>query len=166
MVAAAVRSAAVAIIVGWLAVSNPERGRALAWVLGTAAFFLVTGLAQLWLYGRGRALRLAAYVFILVDALALAAVLLLPNPFAADSLPRALPLRFASFMYFFVLLMQAAFSFRPSLLVWTGLCGAGAWTAGFLWIASQPETVMDPRGASGRAGMLAAYLDPNYASVL
>jgi hypothetical protein len=47
MVAAAARSAAVVIILGWLAVSNPERGLAFAWVLGTAAFFLVSGLAQL-----------------------------------------------------------------------------------------------------------------------
>ena len=31
----------------------------------------------------------------------------------------ALPLRYASFLYFFVLLMQAAFSFRPRWLVWT-----------------------------------------------
>src|SRR5262249_31051192 len=120
------RSVSVVVILGWLAVANPEHGAAYAWILGTAAFFLVSGLVQLWLYRRGAAIRLAAYAFILVDSLALAAVLLLPNPFAADSLPRALPLRFASFMYFFVLLMQTAFSFRPSLLVWTGLCGAGA----------------------------------------
>src|SRR5262245_46057894 len=127
MVAAAVRSAAVAIVLGWLAVSNPERGPALAWVLGTAAFFLVTGLAQLWLYGRGRTLRLAAYVFILVDARALATVL------PAQSLHRSatssqIPLRYETFIYFFLLLMQAAFSFRPSLLVWIGLCGVAAWT--------------------------------------
>lgn len=166
MVATAARSASVVVILGWLAVANPERGAAYAWVLGSAAFLLVSGLVQLWLYGRGAAIRLAAYAFILVDSLALAAVLLLPNPFAADGVPRALPLRFAGFMYFFVLLMQAAFSFRPWLLVWTGLCGAGAWTAGFLWIASRPETVTAPRGVSGRAGSLAAYLDPNYASVL
>jgi hypothetical protein len=49
MVAAAARSASVTIILVWLTVSNPERGRTLAGVLGTAAFFLVTGLAQLWL---------------------------------------------------------------------------------------------------------------------
>ena len=42
MLATATRSAAVVIILGWLALSNPERGRALAWVLGTAGFFLVT----------------------------------------------------------------------------------------------------------------------------
>ena len=72
--------------------------------------------AQFWLYFRGLAPPLAAYLFILVDSLALAAVLLLPNPFVTPALPPALPLRYASFMYFFVLLMQAAFSFRPRLL--------------------------------------------------
>ena len=89
MVAAAARSTAIVFILGWLAVTSPERGRAYAWVLGGAAFFLVTGLAQLWLYYRGRALRLAAYLFILVDSLALAAVLLLPNPYAAPGVPLA-----------------------------------------------------------------------------
>jgi adenylate cyclase len=166
MVAAAARSASVAIILVWLTASNPERGPALAWVLGTAAFFLVTGLAQFWLYYRGRALQLAAYLFILVDSLALAAVLLLPNPYVTPEVPLALPLRYAGFMYFFLLLMQAAFSFRPWLLLWTGLCGIGAWTAGFLWIVTRPATVTDPPGGGSRAAMLTAYFDPNYASIL
>ena len=101
-----------------------------------------------------------------MDSLALAAVLLLPDPFAATGLPVPVPLRYASFMYFFVLLMQAAFSFRPRLLVWTGLSVAAAWTVGFLWIVSRPETILDPPGKVGRASTLAVYLDPNYASVL
>jgi adenylate cyclase len=166
MLAAATRSAAVVVIVGWLAVSNPERGLAFAWVVGTASVFLVTGLAQFWMYLRGTAPTIVPYAFMLVDSLALAAVLLLPNPFDTQAIPLALPLRYAGFMYFFLLLMQAAFSFRPRLLLWTGLCGAGAWTLGFLWIVTRPETVIDPPGASGRAAMLAAYFDPNYASVL
>jgi adenylate cyclase len=166
MVAAAARSAAVVFILGWLMVANPERGLAYAWVLGTAAFFLVTGLVQFWLYFRGRALRLAAYLFILLDSLALAAVLLLPNPYAEPALPSAIPLRFASFMYFFFFLMQAAFSFRPRLLLWTGLCAVGAWTAGFLWIVTRPGTVIDPPGGGSRGTMLAVYLDPNYVSVI
>jgi adenylate cyclase len=166
MLAAATRSAAVVIILGWLATSNPERGLAFAWVLGTAGFFLVTGLAQFWMYFRGVAPPVAPYAFMLVDSLALAAVLLLPNPFDTLGVPRALPLRYAGFMYFFLLLMQAAFSFRPRLLVWTGLCGAGAWTLGFLWIVTRPETIVDPPSTAGRAAMLATYFDPNYASVL
>jgi adenylate cyclase len=166
MVAAATRSAAVVFILGWLAVASPERGPAYAWVLGSAAFFLVTGLVQLWLYFRGRALRLAAYLLIVVDSLALAAALLLPNPYVTPPVPPAIPLRYATFMYFFVMLMQAAFSFRPRLLLWAGLCGAGAWTAGFLWIFTRPETITDPPAGASRAAMRAAYFDPNYVSVL
>jgi len=166
MVAAATRSAAVVFILGWLAVATPERGPAYAWILGSAAFFLVTGLVQLWLYFRGRALRLAAYLLILVDSLALAGALLLPNPYVTPPVPPAIPLRYATFMYFFVMLMQAAFSFRPQLLLWAGFCGAGAWTAGFLWIFTRPETITDPPSGASRAVMRAAYFDPNYVSLL
>jgi adenylate cyclase len=166
MLAAAARSVAVVFILGWLAVASPERGAAYVWVMGCAAFFLVTGLAQLWLYFRGRALRLAAYLLILVDSLALAASLLLPNPYVSPPVPHAIPLRWATFMYFFVMLMQAAFSFRPRLLLWAGLCGAGAWTAGFFWIFTRPETITDPPSGASRAAMRAAYFDPNYVSML
>ena len=55
MLATATRSAAVAIILAWLALATPESGLALAWVLGTAGFFLVTGLAQFATYVRGTA---------------------------------------------------------------------------------------------------------------
>ncbi|HEX6078623.1 MAG TPA: adenylate/guanylate cyclase domain-containing protein [Methylomirabilota bacterium] len=163
MLASAARSAAVVIIIAWLAVVNPQRGAALAWVLGTAAFFLVTGLAQLALYARRLAPPLTPYVFMLVDSLALAAVLLLPNPFDPDAPPSPIPLRWAAFLYFFLFLMQAAFSFRPFLLLWTGLCGAGAWTLGFAWIASQPDTLREPADGSVT---LARYLDPHFASTL
>jgi len=166
MMAAATRSVAVAIIIGWLAVSNPEHGLALAWVLGSAAFFLVTGLAQFWLWARGVAPSVAPYAFMLVDSLALAAVLLMPNPFDTLGVPWALPLRYASFVYFFLLLMQAAFSFRPRLLLWTGLCGAGAWTLAFVWIVTRPETISAPPSAADRAAMLATYFDPHFASIL
>ena len=166
MVASATRTAAVAVILGWLALSTPERGPAFVWVLGTASIFLITGLVQLWVYQRAWAPSVMPYVFMLVDSLALAAALLLPNPFQTPSLPRALPLRYASFLYFFVLLMQAAFSFRPRLLVWTGLCGAAAWTLGFLWIATRPESIVDLTGGGDRLAMLTAYFNPNFVSVL
>ena len=166
MLATATRSAAVAVIMVWLALVTPESGLALAWVVGTAGFFLVTGLAQFAMYLRGTAAPVTPYVFMLLDALVLAVVLLVPNPFAAVGLPRALPLRYASFMYFFLFLMQAAFSFRPRLLLWTGLCGMTAWTAGFLWIVTRPEIVLDPPGGVSRGAMLASYLDPNYVSVI
>ena len=57
-----------------------------------------------------------------------------------------MPLRFAAFLYFFVLLMQTAFSFRPRLLLWTTACGIGAWTLGFLAIVHAPGIVTDAAG--------------------
>ena len=164
MLASAARSAAVLFLLSWLAYSNPARGLAYVWVLGTGAFFLVTGLAQLWLYARGITAA-ASYAFILMDSLALAAVLLLPNPFAAVAVPPAMPLRFAGFLYFFVLLMQTAFSFRPRLLLWTTACGIGAWTLAYLWIVGGPNIVMDPPGAE-MPMRLTIYFSPNYVSHL
>ncbi len=164
MLAAAARSAAVAVIIAWLAVANPDSGLAYAWTLGTACVLLVTGLAQFWLYWRQLAPPIVSYAFALVDSLALAAAILLPNPFDTMNLPPALPLRYASFMYFFVLLMQAAFSFRPRLLLWTGLSGVVAWTLGFLWIVTRPETIVLP--GSGRAAQLPVYFDRNFASLI
>jgi adenylate cyclase len=165
MLAAGARSAAVVIILGWLAVSNPDRGLAHAWVLATAALFLVTGLAQLALYW-WRPAPAAPYVFAIVDSLALAAVLVLPNPFAALPLPLAMPLRYATFLYFFILLMQAAFSFRPRLLLWTTACGVAAWALIVLWVVSQPSVVTVRPNDRDLATLLAAYFDPNYVSLL
>jgi adenylate cyclase len=165
MLAAAARSVAVAVIMGWLVVSNPERGLAYVWVLGTATFFLVTGVLQLWLYYRG-VMPAAPYVFALVEAVALAATVLAPNPFAKVQIPLALPLRYATFLYFFMFLMQAAFSFRPRLLLWTGFCGAGAWTLGFVVIATRPGIVTQYGRDGDLTSILTSYLDPNYASML
>src|SRR5262249_50705119 len=74
------RSVAVIVIAIWVALSNPERGLAHAWVLGTAMLFAVTGIVQFWLYWRDLAAGRAPYLFTLVDSLVLAAVFVVPNP--------------------------------------------------------------------------------------
>ncbi len=165
MLAAAARSVATCVIIGWYVLANPERGLAFAWVIGSAGFFLVTGITQFLLYRRGPAPEVVPYLFVLVDSLALAALLVLPNPFATIDLPAAMPLRYGSFLFFFVFLMQTAFSFRPRLLLWTGLCGAGAWTLALVWVLTRPETIYVPPGTDIRR-MLVWYFDPNYVSLL
>jgi hypothetical protein len=165
MVASATRSTAVVVVLLWLAYANPERGLGYAWVLGTGAVLLVTGLAQFWLYWRGGAPPAAPYAFVLVDSLLLAAVLLAPNPFAMTPVPLAMPLRFASFLYFFILLTQMAFLFRPRLLLWTTACGIGAWTLGFLAIVNSSGVVTDLPGAD-MGTRLTTYFMPNYVSRL
>jgi adenylate cyclase len=166
MLAAGARSVAVVVIVIWAALSNPDRGLAYAWVLGTALVFGVTGIFQFWLYARDLAPALAPYLFALVDSLMLAAIFVVPNPFAVAPLPPAIPLRYGNFVFFFVLLMQMAFSFRPRLLLWSGLCGAAAWTLGFLWVVNRPGVVAGAAPQVEVPSGLTAYLDPNYVSVL
>src|SRR5262245_36840450 len=165
MVASAARSTAAVVVLVWLAYANPERGLAYAWVLGTGTVFLVTGLAQFWLYQRGSAPPAAPYVWALVDSLLLAAVLLAPNPFAPIPVPPAMPLRFASFLYSFFSLRLMWFSFPPRLLLWTTACGIGAWTLGFVMIVTEPGIVTDQPGADTRT-RLTAYFAPNYVSHL
>ena len=62
MLAAGARSAAVVVIVVWVALTNPERGLAHVWVLGPALLFAMTGIVQFWLYTRDLAPALAPYV--------------------------------------------------------------------------------------------------------
>jgi adenylate cyclase len=166
MMAAAARSIAVVLIVGWTAAVSPERGPAFAWVIGTASFFIVTGVAQFWLYWRNLAPLTTAYAFVLVESLALAAAILSPNPFAAVPFPPAMPLRYASFLYFFILLIQMAFSFRPRLLIWSTACGAGAWTLGFLWVVTRPGVITHSPLGTDRLTLLQSYFDPGYVSTL
>jgi adenylate cyclase len=98
--AAAARSLAVVLIIGWTAVANPERGLAYGWIAGTASFFLLTGIAQFIFYRRRLGPTLMPYVFVAVDCLVLAAVLTVPNPFAAVPLPPPMPFRYANFLFF------------------------------------------------------------------
>jgi adenylate cyclase len=165
MLAAAARSVAVVVILAWVVMSNPERGLAHAYVIAVVSFFLVTGLAQFWLYWRGLPAA-APYAFTLIDSLVLAAYIVAPNPFATVDLPPAMPLRYSNVLFFFVFLMQAAFSFRPRLLLWTGLCGAGAWSLAVLWVVTRPGIVTGPATRADLPTVLASYFDPNYVPML
>jgi adenylate cyclase len=162
MLAAAARSAAVVAIIAWTAVGNFERGLAYAWVVFIASLFLVTGALQFELYRGRRAGARAPYVFALLDAALLAAVIAIPNPFEPVVVPPTVVHRGPAFLYFFVLLMQTAFSFRPTLVLWSGLSGALAWTAAFVWTRSRPGVYTDVPFERDTASFLRAYFDPDY----
>lgn len=162
MLAAAARSAAVVAIIAWTAVGSFERGLAYAWVVGIASLFLLTGALQFELY-RGRRVHAATpYLFALLDCALLATVITVPNPFEPVPVPPTVIHRGPAFLYFFVLLMQTAFSFRPTLVLWSGLSGAAAWTAAFVWTRSRPGVYTDVPLARDTVSFLRAYFDPSY----
>jgi adenylate cyclase len=162
MLAAAARSAAVVAIIAWSAVGNFERGLAYVWVVSIASLFLVTGALQFEVYRRGRVRAATPYLFVLLDCALLAAVITIPNPFEPVVVPPTVAHRGPAFLYFFVLLMQTAFSFRPTLVLWAGLSGAAAWGAAFVWARSRPGVYTDVPFSRDTIGFLRVYFDPNY----
>jgi adenylate cyclase len=162
MLAAAARSVAVLAIIAWMSVAGFERGLAHAWVVGVASLFLVTGLAQLQMYRRRLASATWPYAFAAVDAALLGTALAVANPFESAVLPPTVIHRGPAFLYFFVLLMQATFSFRPTLVLWTGLCGALGWSGSFAWVKTRPGVYTDAPLTRDTATFLRVYFDPDY----
>jgi adenylate cyclase len=103
------------------------------------------------------------YAFIAADCLLLALVFSLPNPYQDFTLPPAIAMHSSLFTFFFLFLMQASFSFRPSLVLWCGFCIAAARTGMLVWFASQPGvfTNLSP-GLGTPEAAIAARADPNF----
>lgn len=102
---------------------------------------IALGLADGWLLRRGLRRQWHAYLFAALDFGILTFALLYPSPFATHDYTAQLGLRFISFGYFFMLLSALALTFRPGLVVFGGLAGAGLWSLATLWIANLPGSL-------------------------
>lgn len=132
MLAAQVRTAALLLVLLWQVIDNPETGPSYWFnLLGILSFVLLGGLQYIAAYSRrgGRGLQ---YLFVTLDCILLAAFFSMRLPFDTTPLPPAIATNSAQFLFFFMFLMQASFSFRPSLVLWCGgrivVARAGMWT--------------------------------------
>lgn len=127
-----------------------------------AAFALLS--AALLLINRGERQRAwAPYLFVLMETALLAQAVLTPNPFNPDPWPGPMVYRYDNFYYFFVLLAVSVFSLSPRMVLWTGMCIAGVWGCGLLWVLSMPQAQIWGEAISSLTSeeQLASYLDPN-----
>ncbi|MGI9433620.1 MAG: adenylate/guanylate cyclase domain-containing protein [Geminicoccaceae bacterium] len=138
MLAAKTRTIALGVILLWQAVDNPEEGLAYAYVLSIVAMFGIFGLAQYFCAKQRFHMDTLKYLFVAMDCGLLALALTMQNPFVGYAVPAAFAMHGSNFALFFLFLMQAAFSFRPRLVLWCGLCIAIARTAMLLWVVSLP----------------------------
>ncbi len=163
MLAAKVRMIALIVVLLWQAVDNPNSGLEYALGLAEVASFAVLGLLQYICAKQRLQMDALKYVFVLVDCALLAFVFSVEYPFQEHKMPPALQLEGSRFTYFFVFLMQAAFSFRPRLVLWCGLCIVMARTGMWLWFISRPGvyTNADLPEQTVEA-YLEAYSDPNF----
>ncbi|MGB0695643.1 MAG: adenylate/guanylate cyclase domain-containing protein [Rhodospirillaceae bacterium] len=104
--------------------------------------------------------------FMLLEAGVLSYILIVPMPFEIESWTPQMNLRLPGFLYLGVFLVSMGLSYSPALVIWAGAMSILTWTAGYLWVASLPETTfMWPldllhEGVTAEA-FLDRYLDPH-----
>ena len=141
--AVGVRIAALVAIAIWVAVQNASGPiERILYFEALIAVFGVLGAAQ-YVVARARGGDTSfQYLFVLADTVLLTFVVLSPVPGEIDPQPIAMHLRWSNFLYFFIVGASVILSYSPLLMIWSGLAGAAAWTAGTWWIVSQPGSFM------------------------
>ncbi|MEO0632657.1 MAG: adenylate/guanylate cyclase domain-containing protein [Pseudomonadota bacterium] len=143
MLATRVRLVALTVVVAWVAFDSPATGFAYYfYLLEICAFIVLGGLQFLCAYKRIYTLPLT-YVFVAVDCLWLAFIFSYQLPSDPSALPPAIAMDTSRFLYFFMFLMQATFSFRPFLVLWCGLCIVFARGGMWLWHLRLPDAYSD-----------------------
>lgn len=140
MLAAKVRTVALLLVLVWQGVDSPETGPSYYFnLLEIFAFVVLGGLQYLAAHSHygGRGLQ---YAFVTLDCILLATVFSMRLPFADTHLPPAIAMDTARFLFFFMFVMQASFSFRPSLVIWSGVSIILARLGMWIWFLSQPNT--------------------------
>ncbi len=163
MLAALVRIAALCAIILWRIIDDPAEGMDLWSDVVQIGAFAVLGVAQ-YLSARHRFhMNVLKYVFVALDCALLAIIMTAPDPFEDYVIPPAILLHSPQFLYFYLPLMQAAFSFRPALMLWCGACIVVARTGMLLWLLEQPGvfTNLDLTNRSIES-VIAARDDPNF----
>lgn len=162
------RLIALGVLAAWAALTVPfERSGVYVAVVGT---FALLGAAPYLLARHGLGGPWATAAFLLLDAAAITYVLVTPPSFYTDGWTPQLNLRLQNFLYLGVFLVGMALSYSPALVIWTGIASVAAWSAGFLWVASLPASIVRSSrdsfegGLSGEA-VIASFLDPRAVSL-
>lgn len=152
----------VAIIALWIAATRPAP--LVYHTLAAVAVFGLLGLCQFILIRRHSERLWITYGFAVIDAGLLTVAIVVFSASTIADLPPPLVYRFHSFLYFFLFLAAAAFSYSPALVLWTGLAGSLAWGAGVAWVMWTQETVSygDIPPTRDPEDFLAVFFAPNF----
>lgn len=162
--AARARLIALVVIAVWLFVwTSPPRTFLLEAIL---LVFAVIGIAHFRLRRSRPDWPWLAYLFVALDFSLLTFATLGLDLVVPRGWPPQMSLRNGTFVYFFLILALAALSYGPRLMVWAGLAGAAAWSAGVWALVAQPGSLTTPGGdrLAARAD-LAQHLDPGFVDI-
>ena len=158
------RSTVLVLLAVWVSATLPFERSSL--YLTAILAFAVLGVIPFVLRHRYRQHTLLLLSFVSLDAAALSYVLIVPTPFDFEGWTQQMNLRTPAFLYLGVFVVSMALSYKPGLVIWTGLAAAGTWTLGYLWVATQPNAIPFTSGdvldeGMGADAALAKILDPN-----
>jgi adenylate cyclase len=156
-----------AILAGWALTLPIERSG--FYLLALAAFALL-GTPPYLLARRGIGGIPLIAAFLLFDAALLSYLLIFPTPYAVDGWPPQLTLRLWNFLLLGVFLVGMALTYSPALVIWTGIATVTTWSAGYLWIASLPDTLARTSSEAlasnlGPEAVIDEFLDPRVVSL-
>ncbi len=129
---------ALPVIAIWIAIQNEYPG--LLFFEFSIALFLLIGYAPYRLLQTGQYRNWHRYLFPSLDILVLAFVNFLPNPLALRTFAPQILLRFDNELYAFLLIAATAFTYRPRVVLWTGLFASLVWAVATFVIFSLPDS--------------------------
>lgn len=136
-------------------------------VLVVAGALVVLGVVHFMLAGSRHDRPWIKYLFITVDVILLTIAITLTPEIERLGLPHSIIFRFDLFPFYFLVLVVAAFSFSPGMVLWAGFAGAAAWLSAFTWIAGKMEHRLGwsdvPRNQDAQA-YLDVFLSPDFAA--
>jgi adenylate cyclase len=161
------RTFAIVVVSLWLAYIVPWPRD--AYYLGLAAIFFLLGYIPYRLRHHRHAERIKLGFVVLDVALVTAAILIPPPAGLGVEWPAQTRVRGPEFLYLLLLLAEAALTFSPVAVIWTGLCIAAIWSIGFQILYDLPSTTRFVDVAQGARltaqEALRVYLDPTFVGV-
>ena len=133
------RAAAMAAIGVWIAFQVPFPTA--SFYLFTLVLFVAIGLAHQLVVERDPARSWPGYLFITLDIVLLAAILIFPSPIYEGDWPQQMALRMGNFPYFYVFLAGTLLTYSPRQVIWAGVTISLLWSIAILAISMLPDTL-------------------------
>ncbi len=133
------RMAALPVIAIWIAIENDYPS--LLFFEASIVLFLLIGYAPYRLYHEGLYRNWHRYLFPALDITVLAITNFLPNPLGTRTFAPQVLLRFDNELYAFLLIAVAAFTYRPRVVLWTGLYASIVWAVATFIIFNLPDSL-------------------------
>lgn len=165
LLATKVRTAALSVLFVWQVFWSNADGLAKLYVLGVILTLLFLGLAHLLFIWLRRAPGWLNHMFAALDCAFVGFVLVTPNPFVDADVDVQSIVNSGNFTIFFLFLMQSTFSYRPQLVLWSGLCIVATWSVVLAYVLGLPGVYSEIGRNLSIQQLVQAYRDPGFVFV-